>query len=105
MNDRAGGHGSYNALAALAVRLSARGLTVDYAADGLHVANSDMLGCCSEVRHTSDKITCGRRLQDGGARWFNSSWRGAIAPADAPDDAALFVLGYLSGRAHPEGLS
>jgi hypothetical protein len=86
----------HDPLAALGAHLSARRLKVDLTADGLKVANPAVPGCCAEVAHASDTITCRRRPEDGGARWFYSSWREPIAPVDNITDTALYVLGYLN---------
>jgi hypothetical protein len=105
MDDLRSGNNSFHPLAALGARLSARRLTVEYTARGLWVQNPRVMGCCPEVTHPCDRIQCRRRTDDGGTPWYFTSWREPIAPADALDEAALFVLGYLSGRARPEGLS
>ena len=88
-------------LAALGAHLAARGLKVEYAADGLKVANPDVRGCCAEVAHESDTITCRRRPEDSiGSRWFYTSWGHPIAPVYLLEDAALYVVGYLNR--HPQ---
>ncbi|GLW64465.1 hypothetical protein Arub01_27090 [Actinomadura rubrobrunea] len=98
MDDRTGGLHSYDPLAALGVRLAARRLTVDYRADGLHVVNENVTGCCAETAHPSDLITCRRRADDGGVPWFFTSWREPIAPAEQVDDAAMYIYACLSRR-------
>ncbi|MEU6034056.1 hypothetical protein ABZ801_01460 [Actinomadura sp. NPDC047616] len=108
MDDRTGELDSYAPLAALGARLSARRLTVDCTSSGLRVKNPRVPGCCAEVAHPCDTIRCRRRADDGGTPWYFTSWHEPIAPADAPDDAAMFVLGYLARRperARPEGVS
>jgi hypothetical protein len=93
MDDR---RGSGDPLAALGARLSARRLKVDLTAEGLRVENPNVRGCCAQVAHASDTITCRRRPEDGGARWFYTSWREPIASADNVTDTALYVHAYLS---------
>ncbi|GAA4060197.1 hypothetical protein [Actinomadura miaoliensis] len=108
MDDLRSEYNSFHPLAALGARLSARRLPVDYTARGLRVKNPRVPGCCAEVAHPCDTIRCRRRADDGGTPWYFTSWHEPIAPADAPDDAAMYVLGYLARgpeRAHPEGVS
>lgn len=85
-----------NSLAMLGTQLSVRGLKVELTANGLKVWKLDVRGCCAEVACASDKITCRRRPEDHGVRWFYTSWREPIAPTGKISDAALYVLGYLS---------
>jgi hypothetical protein len=96
----------YDPLAVLGARLVARGLAVDYTAEGLRVENTAVPGCCAEVPHPCAVITCRRRTDDGGMWWFYAdSWGEPIAPAEQVDDAAMHVMGYLNRRperARPE---
>lgn len=84
-------------LAALAAHLSAHRLTVELTSRGLRVANPDAPGCCTEVGHASDLITCRPRPEDFGDAWFWTSWGEPIARADRITDAAVFIRGYLTG--------
>ncbi|WP_131739935.1 hypothetical protein [Actinomadura roseirufa] len=96
----ASGHGS---LAMLGTQLSARGLKVKLTASSLKVWKLDVPGCCEEVSYASDTITCRRRAEDRGVRWFYTSWQEPIAPTDDITDAAVYVLGYLSRRPEVAG--
>ncbi|TDD79218.1 hypothetical protein E1293_24005 [Actinomadura darangshiensis] len=83
-------------LAALAAHLAARKLDVELGSKGLRVANPQVKGCCSP--HATDTIACRTRDEDAGRLWYFTSWGEPIAPADRVTDAAVFVLGYLSGE-------
>jgi len=91
-----------SALAALAAHLGTRRFVTDLRADGLHVKNPEMQGCCDGVRRASDTITCRPREADGGRLWFWTSWGEPIAEADQVINASVTVLGNL---AHRHGLS
>lgn len=93
-----------NPLAALGVRLSARGLKIELTDRGLTVVNPNVRGCCAMTAHPSDTITCRRRTEDGGKRWFFTSWQDPIAPADELDDAAMYIVGYLSRHPRDAGV-
>ncbi|WP_433476693.1 hypothetical protein ACQPZP_06340 [Spirillospora sp. CA-142024] len=82
-------------LAALAAHLAARKLDVQLDSDGLRVRNPHVKSCCTQ--HTGDTISCRTRDEDGAGLWYFTSWGEPIAPADRVTDAAVFVLGYLSG--------
>ncbi|GAA0245296.1 hypothetical protein GCM10009527_047460 [Actinomadura nitritigenes] len=94
MDDRTG---DYDPLAALGAHLSARRLQVELTTRGLKVLNPQTQGCCVESSRTSDTITCRARSEDGGTRWFYTSWREPIAPADQIIDASVRIVGYLAG--------
>lgn len=88
-----------NRLAALGAHLASRGFTIDLTGRGLRVRNTNIAGCCSEIAHAGDTISCRPRPEDGGRLWFFTSWGEAIAEADRIIDATMFIRGYLSGRA------
>ena len=91
-------------MAVLGAHLSAHGLKVDLTVDGLKVTNPHVRGCCAEVAHASDTITCRQRPEDSGRRWLFTSWREPIAPADDITDAVVYVLGYLTRRPEAAGV-
>nr|BFE32535.1 hypothetical protein GCM10010200_047860 [Actinomadura rugatobispora] len=64
-----------NPLAALGAHLGAHGFAVELTDRGLKVSNPQVAGCCPEVAHASDTITCRSRQEDGGRLWFSA--RGA----------------------------
>lgn len=82
-------------LAALGAHLSARRLDVELTARGLRVRNPGAPGCCPDAATPSDVITCRPRPEDGGRRWFFTSWNEPIAEAARVTDAAVFIAGYL----------
>ncbi|MBX6768490.1 MAG: hypothetical protein IRY90_15280, partial [Actinomadura rubrobrunea] len=88
--NRTGASDSYDPLAALAVHLSARRLTVNTTADGLRVVNKDVPGCCG-AWYAADTVSCRPREDDGGTPWFFTSWGEPIAPADQVEDAGMYV--------------
>ncbi|WP_433325986.1 hypothetical protein [Spirillospora sp. CA-294931] len=85
-------------LAALGAHLGARGFTVELTREGLQVTNPRVAGCCAEVPHVGDTITCRAREEDGGRLWFWTSWGDPIAPADRITDATMVILGNLADR-------
>ncbi|MCP2340473.1 hypothetical protein [Actinomadura rupiterrae] len=91
-----------NPLAALAVRLELYGLTTHLTATGLHVMNPKASGCCDEVRHPADRITCARRsaADGGGGRWFWTSWREPLAPVHSLDEALVRIRANLARVDH-----
>ncbi|GAA4238974.1 hypothetical protein GCM10022254_57160 [Actinomadura meridiana] len=92
-----------NPLAALAVRLQLYGLTTHLTGKGLHVINPKVPGCCDDVRHPADRITCHRRpAEDGldGGRWFWTSWGESLAPVHRVDDALIRVRANLTRANH-----
>ncbi|MGK5558147.1 hypothetical protein ACSNOI_41745 [Actinomadura kijaniata] len=89
-----------SSLAALAVRVDAYGLRAELTAEGLRVANPNVPGCCEDVRHPSDLITCRPRSQDGDRLWFWTSWGEPLAPVHRLDDALVRVRSYLSRADH-----
>jgi hypothetical protein len=88
-----------NPLAALGAHLGSRGFKIDLNAHGLTVTNPKVPGCCEQVAHAGDTITCRPRPDDGGRMWFFTSWGEPIAEAHRITDAALFIRGVLSGSA------
>ncbi|MFD0856195.1 hypothetical protein ACFQ07_28410 [Actinomadura adrarensis] len=84
-----------NALAALAAKLSARGLTIELRADGLRVTNENTSSQTADTRKSSDKITI--RVGEDGRHRFFTSWGQALAPVDQTGEAAEKVLTNLAG--------
>ncbi|MFV2172630.1 hypothetical protein ACFHW2_13760 [Actinomadura sp. LOL_016] len=60
-------------------------------------------GCCDDASVPADVITCRPRPEDGGRRWFWTSWNEPIAEADRIVEATTFVLGYLAARGETGG--
>ncbi|MFC4913193.1 hypothetical protein [Actinomadura gamaensis] len=84
-------------LAALGARLAAFGFRVELAAD-LRVVDASVRGCCAEVAHPSDRVTCRAREDDGGRLWFWTSWGEPIAEAARVEDAAIAINGMFARR-------
>ncbi|WP_131738097.1 hypothetical protein [Actinomadura roseirufa] len=76
-------------------RLHAYGLETTLRRCGLTVVNARVAGCCAEVPHPADTVTCKAREDDGGRAWFFTSWGEPIAEADRIVDAALIVATTL----------
>jgi hypothetical protein len=87
-----------NPLAALGAHLGAHGFAVELTDRGLKVSNPEVAGCCPEVAHASDTITCRPRPEDGGRLWFFSSWGQPLAEADRITDALIAVKINLAAR-------
>ncbi|WP_131738100.1 hypothetical protein [Actinomadura roseirufa] len=86
---------AYARLGALMSRLHIYGLTTVLQRCGLTVINPKAVGCCPDVPHPADTITCKAREDDGGRSWFFTSWGEPIAEADRIVDAALIVATTL----------
>ncbi|WP_026412355.1 hypothetical protein [Actinomadura oligospora] len=84
------------ALAALAVRLAVHGLRTELVEAGLRVSNPNAPGCCDDVRHPSDVITCRPHSAGSSQRWFFTSWGEALAPAHHLDDALALIRANLT---------
>ena len=82
-------------LACLGAYLASHGFAVDLTRRGLKVINSALPGCCDQVRHPCDTITCRRRLDDGGRMWFFTSWREPIAEVHQIPDATIVIRRLL----------
>lgn len=84
-------------LNALAAHLGAiPGLESRITGRGLLVRNPGRPGCCEETPFgRSDRITCERRSEDGGALWYFTSWGEPISPADDVVGASVRIRGYL----------
>ncbi|GAA2446621.1 hypothetical protein GCM10010191_74630 [Actinomadura vinacea] len=91
-----------NPLAALGAYMGAHGLAVDLTARGLKVTNLQVSGCCDEVSHAADMITCRKRSDDGGRQWFFSSSGKPITEVERVANAALIIRGNLSGHSPAE---
>jgi hypothetical protein len=61
------------------------------------VTDPHAAGCCAEVAHPADTITCRARPEDGGRMWFWTSWGEPIAEADRITDASVVILRNLAG--------
>lgn len=85
-------------LALLGAHLGAHGFKVELTVRGLKVTNPQVAGCCDEVPHVADTITCRPRRDDGGRIWFFTSWREPIAEADRVVEAKMVILRRLAGR-------
>jgi hypothetical protein len=59
-------------------------------------------GCCDEVAHAADTITCRPRTGDGDRMWFWTSWGEPIAEADRIIEAKMVIRGYLARHARRE---
>ena len=88
-------------LAVLGAHLAAHGLTVELTAKGLVVRNPEAGGYRDQGGRASDTITCRRRPDDGGRRWFYTSRGEPIAEADRIVDARVYVLGLLAQGERP----
>ncbi|WP_131735608.1 hypothetical protein [Actinomadura roseirufa] len=86
---------AFGRLGALMSRLHAYGLETDLQPRGLIVVNARAAGCCAEVPHPADTVTCRAREEDGGRLWLFHSWGEPIAEADRIVDAALVVATTL----------
>jgi hypothetical protein len=84
-----------NALAALAAKLSARGLTIDLRADGPRVTNETAPPESLDARKPSDRITI--RTDEHGQLCFYTAWGAGLAPVDKVDEAAEKVVANLAG--------
>ncbi|MFD0850965.1 hypothetical protein ACFQ07_01900 [Actinomadura adrarensis] len=84
-----------NALAALAAKLSARGLTIDLRADGLRVTNETAPPGSPDDRKPSDRITV--RADGNGQLCFYTAWGEGLAPVDKVGEAAEKVVANLAG--------
>jgi hypothetical protein len=83
-------------LAALGAHLAARKFDVQLDSGGLRVTSPQVKECCG--RRESDTISCRVRDEDGGRLWYFTASGEPIAPADRVTDAAVFVLGHLTGE-------
>lgn len=84
----------HSPLASLGAHLSARGFTIDLAADGLHVTAPRTAG--GTPRQRTEIVHCRSRGEDFGNRWFFTGDGHPIASADRIVDAAVFITGHLS---------
>ena len=82
-------------LAALGAHLAARKFDVQLGSRGLLVTSPQVKGCCG--RRESETISCRVRNEDGGRLWYFTASGEPIASADRVTDAAVFVLGHLTG--------
>ncbi len=82
---------SWVRLAALGAHLAARRFQVDLTRDGLKVVNPNRRGCCDDVRHASDTISCRSRRDDGGRQWYFTVRR--EAPCHIPGSAGRNLEG------------
>ncbi|WP_344587807.1 hypothetical protein [Actinomadura vinacea] len=92
-----------NPLAALGAYMGAHGFAVDLTARDLKVTNAQVSECSGEVSYASDTITCRKRDDDGGRKWFFNSSGEPITEVERVADAALMIRSDLSGRAPAGG--
>ena len=88
-------------LARLAAYLTGQGLRAESVSRGLRVTDPQAAGC--RTPHAADTITCRPRPEDGGRRWFWTSWGEPIAEAHRIADAALIIRGHLARGGRRDG--